>query len=83
MLGYAGTAVIVLYTSWKYAFWGQSALLIVLFFIYLSFPTKYYIEKSKLEEKMIQLNKMDSPSKKRRNLEDEVESETSVSPVKI
>ena len=83
MLGYAGTAVIVLYTTWKYAFWGQSALLIVLFFIYMSFPTKYYIERSKLEEKMIQLNKMDSPSKKIKRTDELNEQDVSTSPFKI
>jgi predicted MFS family arabinose efflux permease len=56
VLGYAGTAAIVS-LDWRYAFWGQSALLICLFVIFLSYPTKYYIEKSKLQEKMEQLGK--------------------------
>ena len=48
VLGYAGTAIIINFANWRWAFWGQSALLVLLFIGYLSFPTKYYIEKSKL-----------------------------------
>jgi predicted MFS family arabinose efflux permease len=50
VMGYAMTAIIVSFTTWKWAFWGQSVMLIILLFVYFSYPTKYYIEKSRLDE---------------------------------
>jgi MFS family permease len=53
VLGYIMTGIFVSYLHWWWAFWAQSVMLGILFVAFLCFPSKYYVERSKLDEKRL------------------------------